>query len=302
MARPGQRLWTANNRIVGSEDYWRLGPWDVDIGARAGLIRDRLTALEAPVRERDLIGIFAEDRAVFLERWQKLLLRTLEHNGPSTNGSRWVEMRRHVENWGARAATNSIGYRLVRGFRLEVMARVLQPIRSRCTALDPAVTLGTPRQEQPVWAILEQRPAHLLTPSFASYDALLADAIGAVLTSLDEQSIPLAEATWGNRNIVRIQHPISLALPALGRWLAIPPMPLPGDNHMPRVQAERMGASERIVVSPGHEESGVFHMPGGQSGHFLSPFYRAGHEAWVQVAPTPLLPGPVRYTLTLRPR
>lgn len=27
------------------------------------------------------------------------------------------------------------------------------------------------------------------------------------------------------------------------------------------------------------------------SGHFLSPFYRSGHEAWVRVEPSPLLPG-----------
>jgi penicillin amidase len=62
-----------------------------------------------------------------------------------------------------------------------------------------------------------------------------------------------------------------------------------------------MGASERLIVSPGHEENGIFHMPGGQSGHFLSPYYREGHEAWVEVAATPLMPGPTKYTLLLQP-
>ena len=29
-----------------------------------------------------------------------------------------------------------------------------------------------------------------------------------------------------------------------------------------------------MIVSPGHEQDGLFNMPCGQSGHFLSPFYR----------------------------
>ena len=42
-------------------------------------------------------------------------------------------------------------------------------------------------------------------------------------------------------------------------------------------------------------------MSGGQSGHPFSPFYRAGHEAWVKGKPTPLLPGPAVHTLQLNP-
>jgi acetylornithine deacetylase/succinyl-diaminopimelate desuccinylase-like protein len=35
--------------------------------------------------------------------------------------------------------------------------------------------------------------------------------------------------------------------------------PLPGDVAMPRVQATDFGASERMVVSPGHEAVGSIH-------------------------------------------
>ena len=44
---------------------------------------------------------------------------------------------------------------------------------------------------------------------------------------------------------------------------------------------ENFGASERMVVAPGHEETGIFHMPVGESGNPLSPHYRDGHAAWV---------------------
>jgi penicillin G amidase len=83
--------------------------------------------------------------------------------------------------------------------------------------------------------------------------------------------------------------------------LNMPSDPLPGDADMPRVQSPSHGASERFVVSPGRENEGIFHMPCGQSGHPLSPFYRTGHQAWVRGEPTPFLPGATRHTLTLQP-
>jgi penicillin amidase len=110
-----------------------------------------------------------------------------------------------------------------------------------------------------------------------------------------------ASWTWGGRNTVRIRHPISLAVPQLAGWLDMATAQLPGASNMPRVQGPSFGASERFAVSPGREEDGYFHMPCGQSGHPLSPFYRAGHDAWVEGEPTPFLPGPTETTLTLVP-
>ncbi|BBK01550.1 hypothetical protein Xcc3_28570 [Xanthomonas campestris pv. campestris] len=111
-----------------------------------------------------------------------------------------------------------------------------------------------------------------------------------------------AEHTWGARNTAAICHPIARALPALAKhWLCMPPDQLPGDRDMPRVQGPAFGASERMVVSPGHERDGIVHMPGGQSGHPLSPFWSAGHDDWVHGRPTPFLPTATRYTLELRP-
>ena len=90
-------------------------------------------------------------------------------------------------------------------------------------------------------------------------------------------------------------------MPQLSGWLDLAARQLPGDSMMPRVQSPRFGASERFAVSPGREDEGYFHMPGGQSGHPLSPHYRAGHEAWVNGEPTPFLPGETVTTLTLVP-
>ena len=113
---------------------------------------------------------------------------------------------------------------------------------------------------------------------------------------------PLAERTWGERNTARICHPLAGALPSPLRGpLCMPADPLPGDGNMPLVQAPGFGASERMVVSPGREADGIAHMPGGQSGHPMSPFWGAGHAAWVRGEASPFLPGEPAHALTLTP-
>ena len=82
----------------------------------------------------------------------------------------------------------------------------------------------------------------------------------------------------------------------------MPRDPLPGDVYTPRVLTPRSGASERFVASPGHEATAILHMPGGQSGHPLSPHYGDQQRAWVAGEPLPLLPGAPVHTLTLTPR
>ncbi len=305
LAAPGERLWTANNRILGSPGYLALGPWTTDFGARARSVRDDLQALPDVVKESDLFSIYHDNRSVLLERWQKLLLDTLSRPGGRGDSDRsverWKEMTPFVADWKGRAAVDSVGYRLVRAFRLKVMDRILEPVFARCVALQPDLRLRSDRSEYPVWILLTRRPAHLLNPRFADYDALLADAVDSVVGDLDAQGLRISEATWGRRNTVQLHHPLSLGVPAFSRWLDMPLAELPGDVYMPRVQSPDMGSSERMVVSPGHEDEGLFNMPAGQGGHFLSPYYRAGHRAWVDAVPLGLLAGPGEHRLELNP-
>ena len=156
--------------------------------------------------------------------------------------------------------------------------------------------------EDALWRLTHEQPAKLLNPQFASWNALLLSAVDSVLADIDKAGKSPASYTWGSFNQLQMRHPFSRVLPGfLSSFFDMPVQPLPGAADMPRVQGVSFGQSERLVVSPGHEDEGLFHMPGGQSGHPLSPYYRAGHNAWVEGQPTPLLPGATEHTLTLSP-
>jgi penicillin amidase len=141
------------------------------------------------------------------------------------------------------------------------------------------------------------RPAHLVNPRYGDWNEQLLAAVDRVIERAGGDP---AGYRWGGRNHPRIRHPLSSALP-LGWLLDMPDEPLPGAVHMPRVQLPGFGPSERFAVSPGEEERAYLHMPGGQSGHPLSPFYRAGHAAWAEGRPASFLPGEPRHRLRLLP-
>jgi len=294
------RLWTANARVVGGDALRVIGDGGYALGSRARQIRDDLLAAEHH-DTHTLLGIQLDDRALFLARWQTLLMEVFEDD-PDRAHPHWNEARDMVESWGARAAIDSVGYRLVRGFRYEVIDRVMEPLTGACREADERFRhrrLG--QTEGPVWRLVSERPPHLLDPEYGEWSELLATSFEAVLDALTAEGRQLRERTWGERNTSGISHPMSSSIPLLGGLLNMTPRALPGDGHMPRVQGRTFGASERIVVSPGREADAIMHMPGGQSGHPLSPFFSAGHGAWEQGEPTSFLPGPTIHELRMVP-
>ncbi|MFZ5496368.1 MAG: penicillin acylase family protein [Verrucomicrobiota bacterium] len=301
---PDGLLWTANQRTVGGEAYAKLGDGGYDDGARGAQIRDDLRALVASGKKAapaDLLAIQLDDRAVFLERWQKLLLAVLDDEAVAGHGARG-ELRDAVRRWNGRASTDSAAFRLVRAWRQHVAEHAFAPFFARARARYPEFSAGTFQLEDALWRLANERPDRLLNPAFSSWEALLLKAADETLAEADRAGLAPDKWTWGSYNRLRMRHPFSRLLPAwLGRLLDMPPDPLPGATDMPRVQTPGHGASERLVVAPGRESEGLFHMPGGQSGNPLSPYYRAGHAAWVQGEPTPLLPGATEHTLTLNP-
>lgn len=304
----GEQLWTANNRVVGGEALAKLGNGGYDLAARAAQIRDDLAAMTGrKAAPRDGLAVQLDDTSRFLERWRGLLLSTLTDDlVRSEPALKLGELRSVVRTWNGHTDVNQAGHRLVREFRQNVTVAVMDPIYEPVRRQAPELNLSHTRfkgAEEPLWALLSARPKDLLPgmePSPAGWNSLLAKS--ALATARNAHTTRWRDYTWGQVNTLQMQHPFARLLPGpLAALLDMPARPLPGDNNMPRVQGASFGASERMDVSPGREQEGIFHQPGGPSGHPLSPFYRAGHEDWAEGRPSPFLPGPTRYTLLLQP-
>ena len=285
-------LWAANNRLVEGPWSERVGDGGYAFGARARQIRDRLLAVEQAEVE-DMLAIQLDDRALYLEPWRDLLLESLDDSRAAN------DLRAPLEAWDGRALPSDPGYRAAYIFRKELLTKTLEPFLGLIEATgDDFPARGFERQWQDTaLRILQQRPSHLLNPNYESWDALLTRALGAASRAAQPEALA-RDRGW---RPVQIRHPLSRALPGAGRWLDIQPQRLPGGPEVPRLQMPRFGASQRMAVTPGKEDEGYFQMPGGQSGHPLSPHYRNLQEAWSDGEPAPFLPGSPVAELRLRP-
>ena len=293
------RLWTANTRVVGGEMLEKIGNGGYALGARAQQIRDNLIAIDT-FSEQDLLNIALDDRAIFLQRWQAFLLKKVLTPQAIAKHPDWQAVKKTITTDNLCACIDSVAYRLVNNFRLNVRNDVFSLINENLFQIDNSYSFRSIRHqlETPLWQMINEEPENFLWLPEATWPKIFEKALTSTLTDMTENQT-LTKATWGQQNTSTIQHPLSNAVPFIGRWLDMPPIPLPGDSYMPRIQGKGFGASERMVVSPGHEESGILHMPTSQSGHPWSPYYGLGHDDWVKGNPSPFLPGETKYTLTL---
>jgi len=296
------RLWTANNRVDAGPEGKRFGYIGRDQSARAHQIRQGLMARDK-FSERDVLAIELDDRAIFLEPWWQLLRGVL---AGSKNDPLLTRLEAASQKWDGRASVDSVSYFLTRRFRDAVERRVTSMLLGafpQATA-NGAGQLRLGQSEGWLWPLVTTKPANLLSPGHGSWDDLLAAAARDVARDQSNLTKDGKYRAWGDFNRgSSICHPLALALPdAAKRFLCMPDDPLPGDDDMPRVQRPAFGASQRMAVSPGREAEGIIEMPTGQSGHVLSPFWGAGHEAWVHGTPTPFLPGKTEHVLRIAPQ
>ncbi|GAN54954.1 penicillin acylase II [Tanticharoenia sakaeratensis NBRC 103193] len=231
-----------------------------------------------------MLAIETDDHADALRTWQALLLH-------ATTVANIPDLRSETRHWGERAVPDSIGYRLVHDYR----AHALQIVFGAYTSLPI-----TPRSAWSVETLLTRRPSGLVSPGFDSWDNVDRAIIARIQADVAKAGT-LSQFTWGRANHVGIHHPLSRFIPGLHVLTDPPGVAEAGDTMLPRVAVPGFGASERQVISPGHEEQALFDMPMGEASDPLAPYYGAGQADWVAGRAEPLLLGPIRWTLVLTP-
>ena len=265
----------------------------------------------------DMLAVQLDDAIPMLAPWHARMVSTVESMAASAGSMApgWSNVLARLRAWDGRASSDSLALPAVARFRRHALNLLHEPVA--WAVGQPARNPGPedvhvyfhyqfrpgPQAERVAEKLLRDRPAHLLNPRHATYDALLAEAARRALL-VSSNGMPAALRPWGELNRTAIRHPLSAAMPSwISRWLDVEPEPQPGFHYgLPRVAGPDFGASQRFGIEPGRESDAYLHTPAGQSGHFLSPFYRNSHPDWLHGRPTPLLGHPPVHRLVLSAR
>lgn len=216
-----------------------------------------------------------------------------------------AEVRDYLLAWDGRADAGSLGFPLLVEFRKQLLASVFTPFLSACLNADKNFSYSWTYSDTPLKALLTEKPPRLLPDAahYRNWDDFIFGQLQHSLQQVQAQhpGLGLMEVNWGMQNRVQQAHPFSNALPILSDLLDMPNEALPGCGFCVRAAGPGFGASERLVVAPGHFEDAILHMPGGQSGNPLSPYYRDQQNYWLKGLPMTLIAGKSEHTLLLKP-
>ncbi|WP_437277991.1 penicillin acylase family protein [Sorangium sp. So ce375] len=289
----------ANNRMPLGEGAPALGR-EYANGYRAYRISERLRAAR-PVTEADMFELQLDTRTEFFDFYRDLAQRALTEEAVSRRPA-LAEARAAIAAWDGRAEASGIGLPLITSFRRVLADEVFAAWLDTSRAADPTLELSLTDIDTPLQRALSERSPDLVLAPAGGWDAFVLAALERAMADVKQRhgGRPLDALEWGAVSRVKIAHPLGVT-PELGALLNMPVEPLSGCGFCVRLAAGTLGASERLVVSPGHEPDGILHMPAGQSGDPRSPHYRDQQRAWVDGRPLPFSAGPAVEKLTLSP-
>lgn len=293
---------TANNRTLGSEypyviaHNWALGYRAYRI---AELLRDR-----QGLTEQDLLAIQLDSRIGVLDFYQSLALAELK--GFKDKDAELLEAERVLQIWDGQMRAASLGAAFVDEFRKRVALAVFAKVVAACQALDPDFRYAWREMETPLRQLLTERPRGMISARYHDdWGRMIIDTLRETGQELRRRypGTDLAQLTWGQAHTMVLQHPFSKVVSILGAVLDMPAFESDGCASVcVRVMDNGHGASERLVLSPAHQENAIFQMPGGQSGHPWSPHYRDQQRFWQDGIAAPLQSNIGLKTLSVTPQ
>lgn len=295
-------LASANDRRV-DKNYPYVVGHQFGNGYRAYRITTQLAQMPK-IDEWALFNLQLDTKSEFYVFYQHLALASLTP-GVIARQPELAGVRDYLLAWNGQADVDSLGFALLVEFRKQLIKSVFTPFLSACRQADKDFSYRWSYIDTPLQALLNEKPPRLLPDAahYKSWDDFILGQLqgGARELQARHPGTTLMELNWGMQNRTTYRHPFSRALPVLSKLLDMPNEALPGCTFCVRVAGPDFGAGERLVVAPGHFEDAILHMPGGQSGQPLSPYYRDEQDYWLKGLPMPLLAGKPEHTLLLQP-
>ena len=273
---PGGRIATANARVVGAgypfhlTDRW-ASPY------RTARIYELLEK-KAGFRPEDFTAIQMD----IVSTPHRLLAGEIvkaAKTAPAKN-ERAKKMLARLEGWDGQARADSQEMLFVELTRQEVMRNLLRQYLGENTSLY--------EWRSPVFLenVLKERPANWLPKEYLNFDALLtasADQAGARIDGGAGSGGAKAEV-WGASNALRMEHPLSLAVPLkwFSKWMSIGPTEQSGSVYTVKAAQPTHGPAMRFVADLSDFDNSLVNLPMGESGQLGSLNYRDLFETWFE--------------------
>lgn len=295
-------LASANDRRLGKNYPYVVGH-QFGNGYRAYRITQQLEQMRG-INEWAMFNLQLDTESEFYVFYLQLALNSLSKEAIAAQPD-LAAVREYLLAWDGRANVGSLGFALLVEFRKQLLETVFSPFLAAGRQADKSFSYTWSYIDTPLQALLTEKLPQTL-PDAAHYRNWDDFILGQLKRSIQQvQALrpddELMKLSWGKLNQVKQAHPFSKALPILSGLLDMPVEPLSGCSFCVRSAGPSFGASERLVVSPGHFDDAILHMPGGQSGHPMSPYYRDQQYYWLKGLPMPLAAGKPEHQLLLKP-
>lgn len=298
---PEGLLVSANDRRLGKNYPYVIGH-QFGNGYRAYRITRQLKQMPK-IGEWAMFNLQLDTESEFYDFYQQLALTSLTPAALAKQPD-LAEARDYLLAWDGRADVDSLGFALLVEFRKQLIENVFTPFLSASRQADENFSYAWTYIDTPLQALLNEKPVQALPDAahYPNWDDFIRGQLQRAMQQIQARhpGVPLMALNWGKLNTIKQAHPFSRAMPILSDLLDMPGEALPGCAFCVRAAGPGFGASERLVVSPNHFENALLHMPGGQSGQPLSPYYRDQQRYWLKGLPMALTAGKPEHELVLQ--
>ncbi len=279
---PGGIIATANGRVVPDDyPYFITHNWDASFRtARIFQLLESKNSLTVP----DMLRI-QTDIHTLQDEWLAKQLLAASHTRPPASADAQYALTL-LANWEGEARADSAATLVSEVTRHALLDRIVQPKLG-----DDLSGYRWPMSTIFLQNVLEHQWTRWLPPGDADFNATL-------MASLEDavQRIPALVGSrrhdawqWGKTIPLTFQHRLSNNIPLFGRFLNIGPVPQAGTGSTVKQTTPTLGPSMRMVVDFSNFDASVENITMGESGEFLSPYYKDQFDAWYNGRSFPML-------------
>lgn len=279
---PGGIIATANGRIVPDQyPYFITARWEAPF--RTARIFQLLRAGRS-FTAADMLRIQTDIHSGEDEWLARQLLAAAEKQPPAGPDARFALDA--IKHWDGEARSDSAATLILEITRRTLLGRLLAPkLGGDLTEYRwPMATIFLQN-------VLGQNLTRWLPPGDADFDVTLVKSLDAAVGRIPQlvHSHQYADWKWGNTIPLTFRHPLSGALPFLGRFVDVGPVPQAGTGTTVKQTTSRLGPSMRMIIDFSDFDHSMQNITLGESGQALSPYYRDQFRAWYNGKSFPML-------------